>query len=527
MKGVQLMKKFFALVLTLTLLVGVLAISTTGVVAESTKSADNDLVVALQADATNLDPHVSGNGISNLITGMMYEPLLYFDENVKLQPKLAESWEMSDDGLSYTFHLRKGVKFTDGEDFNASAVTALYDRAMADDSLRLHARVAKWEKVDVVDDYTVTIVLKEPDNTFLNKLAQVVVVSPKAIKELGKEGLAKESAGTGPYILSERVDGGYTKMVRNENYWGEGPTVDTLTFTVVPEDGARIAMLKTGEADIIFPLPATHVEQLSDEEGIKVINIDGLTYRYVTMNEDYTLEDGRKPFADKRVRQAMNWAFDSEAYCKVVFNGYAKVPTSIFSKAIPFYSEQTPYTRDLEKARALMKEAGFEDGFPVEIWVDNTTVEMKGAEFLKQQLADINIDVKVSPMESTTIAEMAGEPRESTKIQMWYVNWSSGSYEADGSMRPILHSEQFPPEGYNTGFWSNEEFDKLLDQGLVEPDQEKVADLYAQAQALAWEECPWMFLGNDNQLFGMRDYVQNAKFTPGGDIQLDKVSLDH
>lgn len=108
-----------------------------------------------------------------------------------------------------------------------------------------------WDSVTVDSEYQVTIHLKEPNNTFLNKLAQVRIVSPKAIKELGKDGLAKQSAGTGPFILSERVDGGYTKMVRNENYWQDGPKVDTLTWRVVPEDGARVAMLQTGEADII------------------------------------------------------------------------------------------------------------------------------------------------------------------------------------------------------------------------------------------------------------------------------------
>lgn len=312
-------------------------------------SPDNDFVIALQADATHLDPHVSGNGVSNTITNSMYETLVWFDENLELKPLLAKSWTVSDDGLDYTFVLNEGIKFHDGEPFNAESIVANYERAKSDSSLRLASQTAMWDSVTVDSEYQVTIHLKEPNNTFLNKLAQVRIVSPKAIKELGKDGLAKQSAGTGPFILSERVDGGYTKMVRNENYWQDGPKVDTLTWRVVPEDGARVAMLQTGEADIISPLPAIQVDKLKDDASLDVLNLGGLTYRYATLNKNYTLADGRKPLDDVRVRQAMNYAFDSEAYTQVVFQGYASVPTSLFASSVPYYAEQTPYTADVEK----------------------------------------------------------------------------------------------------------------------------------------------------------------------------------
>lgn len=520
------MKHMKKLVTGLLSLVMLLMLVSTPTMAEA-KSEDNDLVVALQADATNLDPHVSGNGISNLMTLTMYETLIYFDENLELQPRLAESWEMSDDGMEYTFKLREGVKFSDGEPFNAEACIANYERGKNDETLRVHSRMKAIADMEAVDEYTIKITLEKADNTFLNKFSQVTFVSPKAIEELGKEGLAKESAGTGPFILKERVDGGYTKMVRNENYWGEGPEIDSLTFQVVPEDGARIAMLKTGEADIIYPVPPTHVEQLEGADDINIKNMEGLVYRYVTLNNNYTLEDGRQPLSDVRVRQAMNWAFDSEAYCQVVFQGYATAPNSVFAGPVPYHADQEPYTKDLEKAKELMKEAGYEDGFDIDIWCDNTTIEMKGAEFVKQQLAEININVNLQAMESTTIADMTSEPAESTKVQMWYVNWMSGSYEADGSMRNILHSEYFPPKGYNTAFWVNKDFDKALDDALVEPDTDKVAELYATAQSIAWEECPWMFLGVDNSIFAEHTYVSGVVYMPGGHMDFTHAVLDH
>ena len=495
--------------------------------AEATaKSPDNDLVVAMQADATHLDPHVSGNGVSNTVTNAMYESLVTFDADTNLVPMLAKEWSMSDDGLSYTFVLNEGITFHDGEPFNAEAVIANWERGRSDQSLRIYTQTQSWVSAVADSEYQLTITLDEPNNTFLNKLTQVRIISPKAIEEWGQDGLAKQSAGTGPYILSERVDGGYTKMVRNENYWREGPKVDTLTFRVVPEDGARIAMLQTGEADIITPVPPIQVEKIENDPNVVVKNEKGITYRYATLNKNYTLEDGRQPFDDVRVRQAMNYAFDSEMYCQVVFQGYAVKPTSIFSESIMYYAPQTPYDVDLEKAKSLMAEAGYEDGFPVDIWVDNTTIEMQGAEFFKQQMAQINIDVNVVPMESTTIADMTSLPEEENEVQIWYVNWSSGSYEADGSMRNILHGEKFPPSGYNTAFWNNAEFNKLLDDALLSADTEEIADLYAQAQAIAWEECPWVFLGNDNSIMAQRSYVKGITYKPGGDVVLTTAELE-
>lgn len=491
------------------------------------KSPDNDMVVAMQADVTNLDPHVSSNGVSNTVTNTMYEALVTFDADANIIPMLAKEWTMSEDGLTYTFVLNEGVTFHDGEPFNAEAVIANWERGKADQSLRVYSQTKSWVSAVADSEYQLTITLDAPNNTFLNKLTQVRIVSPKAIEELGKDGLAKQSAGTGPYVFAERVDGGYTKVVRNENYWREGPKVDSLTFKVVPEDGSRIAMLKTGEADIITPVPPIQVEQIEGDSNIVVMNEKGITYRYVTLNKNYTLADGRQPFNDVRVRQAMNYAFDNEAFCQVVFQGYAVKPTSIFSDSIMYYAEQTPYDLDLEKAQALMEEAGYADGFPVTIWVDNTTIEMQGAEFVKQQLAQINIDVTVEPQESTTIADRTALPEDETEVQMWYVNWSSGSYEADGSMRNILHGDKFPPSGYNTAFWNNAEFNQLLDDALVSTDEAEIADLYAQAQAIAWEECPWMFLANDNSITAQRSYVKGLTYKPGGDIVFTTAELDH
>ena len=490
-------------------------------------SGTKDFVVAMQADTTSLDPHIGSNGNSNQVLNEMYETLLTFDADTNVIPLLAKEWSVSEDGRTYSFVLNEGITFHDGEPFTAEAVRATYLRGMNDQTLSLYRSVKDWEDVKVTGEYSCDIILKEPNNTFINKITQTRIVSPKALaREDVGDYLAKNSAGTGPYILSERVDGGYTKMVRNDNYWQEGPKVDSLTFKVVPEDGSRLAMLQTGEAHVAIPVPLTDTATIESDPNLVLDVVPGITYRYVTLNTEWALPDGRKPFADKRVRQALNYAFDSEAYAKVVFNGYAVEPTSIFSTAILYHAPQTPYKVDLEKAKALMKEAGFEDGFDVEIIVDNTSLEQKGATFVMQQLSQIGVNVKLLPNESTANAELTSAPLESTKVQMWYVNWGSGSYEADGSMRSILHGEKFPPDGYNTAFWNNAEFNQLLDDALKMGDTNQIAETYAKAQAIAWEECPWIFLGNDESVAAYRSNVTGLIYKPAGTYVFRTVGLE-
>ncbi len=490
-------------------------------------SGTKDFVVAMQADTTSLDPHIGSNGNSNQVLNEMYETLLTFDADTNVIPLLAKEWSVSEDGRTYSFVLNEGITFHDGEPFTAEAVRATYLRGMNDQTLSLYRSVKDWEDVKVTGEYSCDIILKEPNNTFINKITQTRIVSPKALaREDVGDYLAKNSAGTGPYILSERVDGGYTKMVRNDNYWQAGPQVDSLTFKVVPEDGSRLAMLQTGEAHVAIPVPLTDTATIESDPNLVLDVVPGITYRYVTLNTEWALPDGRKPFADKRVRQALNYAFDSEAYAKVVFNGYAVEPTSIFSTAILYHAPQTPYKVDLEKAKALMKEAGFEDGFDVEIIVDNTSLEQKGATFVMQQLSQIGVNVKLLPNESTANAELTSAPLESTKVQMWYVNWGSGSYEADGSMRSILHGEKFPPDGYNTAFWNNAEFNQLLDDALKMGDTNQIAETYAKAQAIAWEECPWIFLGNDESVAAYRSNVTGLIYKPAGTYVFRTVGLE-
>ena len=163
-----------------------------------------------------------------------------------------------------------------------------------------------------------------------------------------------------------------------------------------------------------------------------------------------------------------------------------------------------------------MKEAGYEDGFKLTLWGDNSTQEIKGMTFVSQQLAQIGIEVEVVPMEPATVSDKIYVDKEEAEINMWYVNWSASDFTMDGSLRSLLYSTMCPPTSANTAYFNNSEFDSLLDEGLATADEAEQAEIYGQAQAIAWEECPWLFLGNDQLLYSTKSYLSGAYVAPDG-----------
>lgn len=522
-------KKLLAFFLVAAMLVSVTACGTSGSTAGSTggsgstaggglSAPDQDFVIAFNNDIQSLDPHNNSDTLSITVARTMYEGLVAFDENQQIIPQLAESYEAADDHVTYTFHLRQGVKFHDGEEFNAAAFVANYERALGDETLRQYRRVSTWESVETPDDYTVVITLKTPNSSFLNQFTQFNIISPKLIEQ-GTSVIAKSPVGTGPYTFTERVEGDHVTLAPNADYWGGAPSVNSVTFRAVPEDGSRVAMLQTGEADYIYPMPAIQASSMDGTDNIEVITMPSNVMRYVTLNT--TLPQ----LSDVRVRQAMNYAIDKQAYIKTVFNGYAEEVYSAYPSSVQYYSAQTPYDFNLEKAKELMAEAGYADGFKITIWGDNTTQEQKGMQFVQQQLAQIGIEMEVLPMEPNTIGDMIYVEKDEATIETWYVNWSASSFDADGSMRNILYSEMMPPASANTAYYNNPEFDRLLDEGREATDPDQLAEIYADAQAIVWEDCPWLFLGNDQVMSGQKTYVSGVSLRPDGSLEMSKLAL--
>ena len=493
------------------------------------KSGDNDLVIAIEGSVSSMDPANIPDTNAISATRGCYEMLVAFNKDQELEGQLAESWEVSEDSLTYTFHLREGVKFSDGTDFNAAAVVANYERII-DPENKLRQRrtyvVAqpdgtekfRVESIETPDDYTVVFKLAEAWSPFINRMSQFCMISPAALEEYGND-IMNHPVGTGPFICTEWEEGDHTTFERNEDYWGEKASVDTVTIKEVPEAGSRTAMLQTGEADLVYPMPADQIAAIQSNDDVNVLAADSNIMRYVTLNMDLP------ELKDEKVRQAMNYAIDKDAYIQLMYSGYAKPATSIVPSIIGGYKEQTPYTYDVEKAKELMKEAGYEDGFKLTLWGDNTTQEVKGMTFIKQMLSQINIDVEVLPMEPATISDKIYVEKEDAEINMWYVNWSASDFTMDGSVRSLLYSSMVPPTSANTAYYVNEDFDKLLDEGLATADPDKQAEIYGEAQTIAWEAAPWLFLGNDQILYAAKSYLSGAYVSPDGAFNFTHAEL--
>ncbi len=478
----------------------------------------NECIIAFEGEFQEMHPMDWSDGNSGNVVYYIYDSLYDLDENYELVPRAADSYEVSDDACTYTFYLHEGITFTDGETLDAAAVVANYEAAIDPDNNWRRRRMfiqtidddteeTRVDSCTAVDEYTVEFHLPEPYAPFMNSITQFYLISPKALAD-SSWSYSKASAGSGPYILEEYVQGDHVSLVRNDDYWGEAPSIESIDFRVVPEAGSRVAALQTGEATVIYPMPTDQVSTIRSAGDINMISTPSTTMRYVTLNTNY------EPLSDVRVRQALNYAFDQQEYCDVMYSGAATPATSVLPEPISGYKAQTPFDVDLDKAKELLEEAGYADGFEVTIIGDNSTQETKGMTFVMQQLENIGVTVNVQPNEAATNAELAAASEDETTLQMWYVNWSQS--DADGFMRSLLSTAMTPPTGYNTAFWKNDEFDSELEAGNAAPTEEEQNEHYGNCQDIVWPECPWLYLASDNILMSYKSYLTGIKYVPQG-----------
>jgi len=489
------------------------------------KKEGKDITVAVAANFVSLDPHDSNDTLGLSAERMMMEGLLGFDKKMNIIPVLAEKYSVNDKATEFTFNLRKDVKFQDGTPFNAEAVKYNIDRlSNPDNHLKRYSLFELVKSTDVIDDYTVKVTLKEPFGAMLNNFAHpsAAMISPAALKKYGKD-IARHPVGTGPFKFAEWDQSDHLKIVKNEDYWKKGyPKVDSITFKPVPENGSRVAMLQTGEADFAYPIPTEQVKAIDGKNGINVERDSSIIVNYLSMN---TL---KKPYDDVRIRQAMNYAINKAAFVKVVWNGYGEKATSVIAPKVGFYSKQSEYNFDLEKAKKLMKEAGAEKGFKTTLWVSNSSTSVKAAEFIQQQLAQINIKVDVVPMESGTMSDKLWGPQkpEDAAVELYYGGWSPSTGDADWGIRPLLGGkEAFPPFNYNTAYYNNDKVNEALKKALQTADSNVREEAYKEAQKIIWDDAPWVTLGVSETLAGKKNYLDGIYLLPDGSLSADNIEI--
>ncbi|MBD8892467.1 glutathione ABC transporter substrate-binding protein [Roseibium litorale] len=482
------------------------------------------LNIAMDATVDTLDPHDSTrNAVSSVSSGIL-ERLIGFDKDMKLVPVLATSWEVNGNATQFTFHLRKDVMFHDGTPFNAEAVKVNMDR-LADQSqgLKRNGMMRIISSTEVLDDYTVRIDLSKPFGAMLATLAHpsIVIESPAALKEYGKD-VSKHPVGTGPFKFKEWIPGEKLVVEKFDGYWKKGwPKVDGVTFLKVKEAATAVAMLKAGEVQYVDNMSPELVKSVAADETFKVLEVPGITVWTAGMNMF------KPEFKDPRVREAFNLAINKKAMIQVVFSGHGIVPDSPLAPNTAFYSAQKPYSYDLEKAKQLMKEAGYENGFKIEAWGRNTTQETRMLQMLKQMLAQINVDVTIYPMEPALRTEkLFGTTKpEDQAFGLAIGGWSPSTGDADWHLRPVYGTEGWIPKIYNMAFYSNPEVDADIATGLSSADPEVRGEAYADAQKRIWEDMPVIWLATDSKLAGADANLEGVYPMPDGTMVYSDAEL--
>lgn len=486
------------------------------------KKAGKDLTIAVNQNFVTLDPQDSNNTLDNSVQKTMMEGLVAFDENMKVVPKLATDYKVNKDATEFTFTLREDVKFHDGEAFNAEAVKTNFER-VSDESkgLKRYSLFSNIEKIDAVDEYTVKFTLKNSFASMINNFAHpaAIIQSPKSLSS--GDDVSRKPVGTGPYVFESWDSSDIIKVKKNADYWGDAPAADTLTFKPVVENGSRTAMLQTGEADFAYPIPTEQIDALK-KANIDIENSDSIVMNYLSMNVS------KKPFDDPKVREAINYAINKDDLIKVVYADYAKKATSVIAEKTQFYAAQAEQPYDVEKAKALLKEAGLEDGFSTKIWATNTTNYIKAMEFIQQSLAQVNIDVKVEPMENGALADAlwAVEDEKDAKVELYFGGWSPSTGEADWGIRPLFAKDSFPPNSYNISYYSNSDVDKGLEKALQTSDEEERQSIYTAVQKTIWEDQPWVPISNPDNIFGKKSNLDGIFLLPDGSLNLEKLAIN-
>ncbi|RJE79691.1 glutathione ABC transporter substrate-binding protein [Paracoccus sp. JM45] len=451
-----------------------------------------DLTVAIQNNLTGLDPTNVNDTLSQTSLRLIYQGLFGFDEDMNLVPLLAESYESNGDATEFTIKLRHDVKFHDGTDFNADAVKTNLDRLRnPDNNLSRRSLVSMISDVQVVDDYTVKLVLDAPFGAMIASLAHpgAMIISPAALAEYGDD-IDRHPVGTGAFIFQNWA-ADTLEVSRNDDYWKGPAKVDNVIIRSVPESGARMAMLQTGEAQFVPNFPPELIKVIENNPDLTVETSPSIVEYYVALNNN------KEPFGNKKVRQALNYAVDKDAFCKIVFSGLCKPADSIIPEGLSFHVNAGDYDYDLDKAKQLMAEAGYEDGFSTEIWANSNTESLRAMQFLQQQLSQINVDLNIVPLEAGVAAQRIWsiETPEDAEVQMYYGGWSSSTGDADWGIRPLLLGENTPPNMFNVAYFTDDKVDAAINGAISTANPEERATHYETAQKLAWEGAPWIFLG--------------------------------
>ena len=474
------------------------------------------ITYAQGADPRGLDPALIDDGESSKPICQMYEGLLkYGDNNTEVEPCLAESWEVSGDGLTYTFKLRQGVKFHDGTDFNAEAVKYNVDRQTVnktEDMLYADFVFGDVAECNVIDDYTVEIVLNKVSTPFLNNLAMSLgapMVSPTAC-EANNNNLNEAPCGTGPYKFVRWDKNEAVVMERNEDYWGEKGVAKQIVFKTITDNSARVVALTNGEVDIIDGIDANVVDQVTSA-GALLNMAEGMNINYLAYNT--------QRITDPEVRKALSQAVNVPELVASLYRGYASEATSILPTFMPGYSadvKQVSY--DPEAAAQTLADKGVTELHMLAYTNPrpyNTATGQTLAEALQGYYEKVGVTCSIDSYDWTTYKEKVG----TGDYDVCLYGWIGDNGDPDNFMN-LLASEDIE---INVAQYSDEEFNTMLAEAASTPNGEERNAIYAQMEQKIADECVWLPISHQENLSAYLSNVHNYIAHPTGNVFLSQT----
>ncbi|WP_369787913.1 ABC transporter substrate-binding protein [Rouxiella sp. WC2420] len=470
----------------------------------------SELVIAQTTSATAMDPGFLKEPAT--LVDNLFDTLVLRDANMKLIPGLATDWKALDDN-TWEFTLRQGVKFTDGEPVNAQAVKFSIDRILDPAN---HAPTISYirtiKSVEVSGEYQVKIHTNGPDPLLPTRMSRypTYIVPPAYVTKVGAAEFARKPVGSGAYTLSAFIPDEKVVMQANPDYWRGKPSIDTVTWRPIPEATARVTALLTGEVQLVDGVPADLVPALKNKSGIHLEQVKngGLTI-YLGLKND------QKPLNDVRVRQALSLALNREAYTRDLLHGFG-TPTGTMAGPKDFgYLAIPAAAQDVAKAKALLAEAGYPNGFSIKFQAPRRYIASADvAQAIVQDLAAIGVKAQLEVPEWSVYTQQVAAQKQAP---IYMLAWgSTQTLDADAALYPILHSG----EPYSTV--NSPELDKLLDSSRLTVDSARREKILQQVQQVVAQQQPLIPLYKEDALYASSDALT---FTGRADSRIPLFDL--
>lgn len=493
--------------------------------AGETAAAKANLTVAYSEGGTTLDPAEANDLTSDTLVLAAYDQLVTYGIKTEngaslantedIQPMLAESWEVSADNKVYTFKLKSGVKFQSGNPVDAAAVAYSFDRVAKSSSGSFLYGMAAIESVNAKDDTTVEITLTNANHMFLQILAMYTfsIVDQKTVEAQGADYLKTNAAGSGPFKLEKWDPATEAVFTANEEYWQGAPDLGKVTLKFTKEASNRVLLLDKGDVDMAIEIPPKDVSSLQANTSLTVASNASNRILYFAMNSKV------KPFDNVKVRQAINYAIPYEELLSGVMYGQAnQMKSSVASNTPGFTDAGYVYKHDLDKAKALLAEAGYENGFAFDFTLGSGFDDWEDdAVLIQAELAKIGVTMNINKLARAQFLE-----QQKTKNLTAYISkWTSFVNDPGYHLGFLMYGKG--SSNYNN--YQNAEVDKLWEQANLEPEQDKRAELYKQAQEIINTEAPWAYLYEYNRIVGMSNKISGYAFYPDEVIRFYPLSV--